>query len=242
MKMSKVRSSTTEGALRSLTDEAYRLIEAQIVTLKLAPGEVVTEQVLCKRLNIGRTPVREAIVRLKHDGLVSVMPQRGILIKPIDTAELLMTLEVRHLIEFLIVERASKLSTDVDRRRFLSLAEKMELAANNRKFVEFMQIDESFNRLVARCAQHPVAEKIILPLHAISRRLGFYYAQWEAGSVKKTGDAHANLMRAIAAGDVAGARRALEVLLSLSRDIALKVEEHLLDEGLPPRRRRKGGQ
>lgn len=228
--MKKKRVSGNEDALLSLTDEAYRLIEEMVVTLKLAPGSIVTEQELCKDLDIGRTPVREALVRLKRDGLLSVIPRRGILVRPIETNETMMTLEVRHLVETLIVERAARLCSEVDKHRFLRLAEKMEKAAKEKAFVKFMRLDHAFNTLVADCAQHPIAKNVIGPLHAVSRRLGFYHAQWDAGSVEETGRAHANIMRAIAAGDEKTARKELELLLDLSRKIALSVEEELLED------------
>lgn len=232
--MNKTRIAGNGDALSSLTDDAYRLIEEMVVTLKLAPGSIVTEQALCGELDIGRTPVREALVRLKQDGLVTVIPRRGILVRPIETTESLMTLEVRHLVETLIVERAARLSNEVDRHRFRHLADKMEKAARDKAFVQFMRLDHAFNTLVAECAQHPVARQVIAPLHAVSRRLGFYHAQWHADSVEETGHAHANIMRAIAAGDEGAARKELEKLLELSRKIALIVEEELLEHASHP--------
>ncbi len=232
--MKKNKISGNKDALRSLTDDAYRQIEEMVVTLRLTPGSVVTEQALCKDLGIGRTPVREALVRLKQDGLVVVVPRRGILVRAIETTESLMTLEVRHLVETLIVERAARLSNEVDRHRFRHLADKMEQAAKDKAFVRFMRLDHAFNTLVAECAQHPVAQKVIAPLHAVSRRLGFYYAQWHAGSIEETGHAHANIMRAIADGDEVAARQGLEKLLALTRKIALSIEEELLEDAAHP--------
>ncbi len=228
--MKKTHIYGEEDALLSLTDEAYRLIEEKIITLQLMPGSIVTEQGLCKDLEIGRTPVREALVRLKQDGLVIVVPRRGILVQSIETTESLMTLEVRHLVETLIVERAARLSNEVDRHRFSHLADKIEKAAKDKDFVKFMRLDHAFNTLVAACAQHPVAQKVIAPLHAVSRRLGFYYAQWKADSIEETGHAHANIMRAIVTGDEESAKKELLVLLELSRKIALSIEEKLLDD------------
>jgi len=49
----------------SLTDRAYKRLEEMIVTLQLAPGEVVSEAALSKRLGIGRTPIREGLQRLR---------------------------------------------------------------------------------------------------------------------------------------------------------------------------------
>src|SRR5260370_1054994 len=48
----------------SLTEQAYRLIEEQIVTLRLKPGDILSEQMLSASFTIGRTPIREALPRL----------------------------------------------------------------------------------------------------------------------------------------------------------------------------------
>ncbi|MGB8638974.1 MAG: GntR family transcriptional regulator, partial [Pseudolabrys sp.] len=53
-----------------LTDQAYRAIEEEIVTLRLRPGTILSEQLLALRFKIGRTPVREALQRLANEGLV----------------------------------------------------------------------------------------------------------------------------------------------------------------------------
>ena len=63
----------------SLTEQAYRQIEEQIVTLRLKPGDVLSEQMLSATFGIGRTPVREALQRLAHEGLVIILPRKGIL-------------------------------------------------------------------------------------------------------------------------------------------------------------------
>ena len=64
----------------SLTDKAYAQLEEMIVTLQLAPGAVLSEMELGERLNIGRTPVREALHRLAREGLVLILPRKGILV------------------------------------------------------------------------------------------------------------------------------------------------------------------
>ena len=55
-----------------------------IVTLKLAPGASVSEAALAQALGIGRTPIREALHRLAREGLVSILPRRGIIVTEIN--------------------------------------------------------------------------------------------------------------------------------------------------------------
>ena len=84
---------------------------------------MTTEQELCARLGLGRTPVREAVLRLSHDGLVTFMPRQGIAVKPHSTEETLLTIDLREKIEPIIIERATNLSSDLDRQRFRAIAE-----------------------------------------------------------------------------------------------------------------------
>src|SRR3546814_18185309 len=67
----------------SLTARAYKELEERIVTLQIEPGSVLSETMLAKSLNIGRTPIREALQRLAREGLVVILPRRGLLVSGI---------------------------------------------------------------------------------------------------------------------------------------------------------------
>jgi DNA-binding GntR family transcriptional regulator len=86
----------------TLTDQAYRLIEEQIVTLRLKPGDVLSEQMLSATCKIGRTPIREALQRLAHEGLVIILPRKGILVSDLNPRNQLLVLEVRRELERLL--------------------------------------------------------------------------------------------------------------------------------------------
>ena len=62
----------------TLTDIAYSRLEEMIATLLLAPGEFLSEQVLAETVGLGRTPIREALQRLAREGLVTILPRRGV--------------------------------------------------------------------------------------------------------------------------------------------------------------------
>ena len=64
----------------SLTEIAYRRLEEAIVTLSLRPGAVLTEAQLIDMGGVGRTPVREALIRLAQQGLVEVLPRKGVVV------------------------------------------------------------------------------------------------------------------------------------------------------------------
>src|SRR5579862_4670828 len=93
---------------RSLTDRAYSILEEMIVTLRLPPGGAVSEASLSKALEIGRTPIREALQRLARERLVTILPRRGILVTEINVKSQLRLLEVRREVERLIARSAAR--------------------------------------------------------------------------------------------------------------------------------------
>jgi DNA-binding GntR family transcriptional regulator len=70
-----------------------------IIRLELAPGDVLSEDDLQRRLEIGRTPIREALQRLARDQFVTVIPRRGMFVSSIDVDELSMLYETRAMME-----------------------------------------------------------------------------------------------------------------------------------------------
>lgn len=208
----------------SRADVAYTTIEEMIVTLQLAPGESLSEQVLCTRLEMGRTPVREALLRLKQDYLLEVLPRQGILIKPIDTTTALEALDVRHHVEGLLIERAARLASESQRAEFLHMAGRAEHALTTRDNVLFSQIDTRFNERVCKAANHDVATRTVMPLHAVSRRIGFFLAQVAHYEPQMTVQPHIEIMRFIAANDGKRALDALSTLHHRTRQQTLAIE------------------
>ncbi len=96
----------------TLTEQAYRVIEEQIVTLRLKPGEILSEQMLSATYAFGRTPIREALQRLAREGLITIFPRKGILVSDLNPRNQLLVLEVRRELERLLsragAERATK--------------------------------------------------------------------------------------------------------------------------------------
>lgn len=58
-------------------EDIYQTLEYEIVTLKIKPGETISENQLCKRFGISRTPVRAALQRLEQNGFVQIIPARA---------------------------------------------------------------------------------------------------------------------------------------------------------------------
>ena len=80
---------------RSQSEEAYLRIRDRIVSLDMPPGSVVNESKLRGDLNIGRTPIREALQRLARENLVRSIPHRGTFVTDVNITDLARITEVR---------------------------------------------------------------------------------------------------------------------------------------------------
>src|SRR6202521_3575677 len=113
----------------TLTEQAYRLIEEQIVTLRLKPGNILSEQMLSASLRIGRTPIREALQRLAREGLGTILPRQSILGSDTNPRTQLLLLEVRRELERLLSRAGAERATPAQRERMIAVADGMDRAA-----------------------------------------------------------------------------------------------------------------
>jgi DNA-binding GntR family transcriptional regulator len=206
------RSSRNANIAETLTDRAYTEIEELIVTLQLAPGSVLSEQMLAERLGIGRTPIREALQRLAREGLVVILPRRGVMVSVIDVKSQLRLLEVRREVERLVARGAARRASEAERARFAELARGFERAARTGDDKAFMRIDREFNELCLAAVRNEFAAGAMRLMNSLSRRFWFHHYK-QAADMPETAKLHADIARAIAAGQGKAAAAALDRLL-----------------------------
>jgi DNA-binding GntR family transcriptional regulator len=183
-----------------------------IVTLKIAPGAVVSEGELAQKLGVGRTPIREALQRLARESLVSIMPRRGIVVCEVNVKRQLRLLEVRRELERLIARSAARRATGEEREAFRELAKRFETSAKAHDDVAFMRTDREFNTLCSQASHNEFAAGAMSLMHSLSRR--FWYIHYkQAADMPLTAKLHADIARAIAAADEERAAKASDKLL-----------------------------
>ncbi|HUC67719.1 MAG TPA: GntR family transcriptional regulator [Stellaceae bacterium] len=206
------RRPRAEEYQESLTERAYRELEERIVTLQLAPGAVVTEASLAAMLGIGRTPIREALQRLARERLVTILPRRGILVAEENLTTELRLLELRREVERLLARSAARRAGAEQRRRFGEIAAGMEQAARSGDDIGFMRLDRDFNLLMLDAARNEFAAAAMTLMHGLSRR--FWYIHYRAvADLPLAARLHAEVARAVAAGDAATAASASDGLV-----------------------------
>ena len=196
----------------TLTERAYRLIEEQIVTLQLKPGDILSEQMLSAVFKIGRTPIREALQQLAREGLMTILPRKGILVSDINPRSQMLVLEVRREIERLLSRAGAERATKEQREQLRDIAQGMDRAAKTNDDISFMRLDRELNQLMIDASHNVYAARSMKQLQGLSRR--FWYMHYrEAADLPLCARLHANQAHAIAQGNGEAAARASDKLM-----------------------------
>lgn len=203
----------------SLTDRAYRELEEMIATLQLRPGEVLSEAGLMQRLGIGRTPIREALQKLAMEGMVLILPRRGILVPEINVGQQLDLLDVRRELERFVARRAAVRTTKVEREAFAELASALEASADADDDIGFMRLDRRFNAMLLDAARNEFAARSMRLMQGLSRR--FWYQHYQTVlDLPRCARLHADVARAIGQGDGQRAAAASDALIDYIEEFA----------------------
>ncbi len=203
--------SLRESAPASLAEQAYRVLEQQLVTLRFAPGELVGEKQLVDKTGIGRTPVREAIQRLSAEGLLEVLPRKGLLVTPLRRSDLVRIFEARRVLERLMVVKAAERASPRQRLALKFLSNNLLAAANDLEL--FFQLDQDLNELLEDACDNRFLVNALTLMHSQCRRL--WYMHRNTLDLMKSAELHSGLALAVAEGDAAGAIRALDEIITI---------------------------
>jgi DNA-binding GntR family transcriptional regulator len=154
-----------------LADRAYSALRDQIVTLAIPPGAPINEDALGRALEMGRTPVREAIKRLALENLVSVFPRRGTFASEINITDLAHISDVRVQLEALAAFRAAERLTAEQRSELGALL--AEIDGGDGDAADLMALDARVHRFVYRCAGNPYLRETLERYLNLSLRIWY---------------------------------------------------------------------
>jgi DNA-binding GntR family transcriptional regulator len=199
-----------------LTDEAYQALKWRILTMEYAPGSFLNEQELQEVLGFGRTPVHLALHRLRYDGLVDIIPRRGVVVRSWSPREINTLLEARLPVEVSMVRLAAERATQGQVRGLKSRMREGRalVAAGDREGL--MRLDRDFHRGLAEAAQNPLLAEVQQLLHQRSMLLWFV-AVSDRREYALVQEQHEHILEEVAAHDPDGAAAAMERHLSSFR-------------------------
>jgi len=204
----RVTTSPPSGEL--LADRAYAQLRDRIVTLAIPPGAPINEDSLGRELEMGRTPVREAIKRLALENLVTVFPRRGTFASEINITDLADISDVRAQLEGHAAYRAAERITDAQRNDLRGLMAELDIrrSAGPEDLEELMELDATVHRFIYRCANNPFLEETLGRYLNLSLRIWYLVIDRLPHLAARVHE-HEEVLHAIEAGQ---AERAREIL------------------------------
>ena len=179
-----------------LSQQAYQEIKRKIIRLDLAPGAIIDEAELQRELDLGRTPVREAIQRLALEKLVTVIPRRGIFVTDIRVEDLGHIFEVRMNLESLAVrlatQRGDRAHWDQIDKLIHDLPDESDPA-----FAEMLiSVDEQIHHMIYVATGNDILCDTLDTLYALSIRLWFRTLP-QIGGMKDNIEEHLEILSAL---------------------------------------------
>ena len=176
--------------------------------MRLPPGAPLDEESLMADLELGRTPLREAVKRLETDRLLAVYPRRGTFVAEVNIRDLGEISDARRVLEAFAARRAAERATEEDREKLRACLEAVEHAPGGTNQTS-MDLDEQIHRTVYATMRNSYVEATLIQYFALSQRMwNFVLAHLApiSGNVQE----HVALLRAIIDGDADKAARLAE--------------------------------
>lgn len=220
--------------MQSLNEVAYESILNDILKLKFLPGEKIQDKALIDRLNISRTPVREAILRLKNDGLMMTVPQSGTYVTKISLSSALNARFVRQSVEQSVVSEAAEKMSKINILDSRTIISKQQIAAEDHNAVDFFYLDNDFHKLFYTATDRLQVWDWLENLSLQLDRYRFLRIQQTNMPLDELIKQHGEILDAVEAHDPAKAEKQafnhLDLMLAEKDELIEKFPDYFMDE------------
>jgi DNA-binding GntR family transcriptional regulator len=175
----------------------------------LKPGERLVEMTLCQQLKVSRTPLREALIRLSHEGLIFIQAHAGYRVAPIDLESFRSLAELRAIVEPQGAALAAERATPEDIAALHAHAELPFDPNDEAGYVAYCRANALFHLLVVRAARNPMLENIVMSIVDMVQRPTYMRIGRQMDPRDPSAKHHA-IAQAIARHNAASAREIME--------------------------------
>lgn len=153
----------------SLADQIFERLESDILTERYKRGEVLTETKLVQDLQVSRTPIREAVVRLKQDHLVEIT-SHGIVVVGVSHQDLVDIYSIRLRLEGIAAGMAAKVITDEQLKQLSDILDMQEYFVGKQSPDNIRDMDSQFHNIIYRLSGRTVLCDLLVMLHTKAQR------------------------------------------------------------------------
>ncbi|ARB27414.1 GntR family transcriptional regulator [Pseudomonas tolaasii] len=191
-----------------LRELAYAQIKQRIISCEFRPGDAINEAQLTAALGIGRTPIHQALHRLEVEGMVTIMPRKGVMVTALSLNDVLDMIEVRVSNEQLCVKLAVERAKDADIQAMRDILEQTPALLANHDVAGLMALDLQFHMSISAAAHNRVLAELLRNLHEKQARF-WYLTLSENHHSERIYEEHLQILEAVEQRDGAAAIAAI---------------------------------
>ena len=159
-----------EAKTLPLNERAYLAFKHRLITLRYKPGDYLNTAQVMEDLKMGRTPVNQAVHRLATEGLLQIIPRKGVMVSPLSIDDALELIEVRLVNEALCVRLAAARISDAQITTLRQLNQQIARASAAHERETMMLLDREFHQGLAEIAGNRRLTDILSIIHAQAQR------------------------------------------------------------------------
>lgn len=211
---------------KPLKELVYLELKHKILTGEIESQTRLMEIDLAEKMNVSRTPIREAIRRLADDGLVKVEPRRGAYVANISIKDMLDVFEVREDMEGFTAYLAAQRISEEQKRELRKIAEDYKKATDVNDKEAVIQLDEEFHNFIVSCCNNETLTELVKYIQELSLRFRYLYYE-DFSLYKATAMQHLRIMEAINSGDADKARLEGDTHVKTLKEFVFKLGKKL---------------
>lgn len=206
----------------SLAEQAYALIKHAIITCDYMPGECLNESQLCEFLGIGRTPIHHATKKLQTQGLIDIIPRKGIMIRPVSLDEIMDINDIRLINEVECVRLASERIVETELEALDAVLAASAKAIERRDVKALILLDRDFHGILARASRNAILAEFLGIVHERALRVWFISLN-DAQHLREVYAEHRAIVDALRTRDT---ERVMELMRAHLRSTARNLMRH----------------
>ena len=212
----KIISSQPEPLTKSMSEIVRRAVEEKIIYGELMPGSRLFEEELVEQFNISRSPIREALKILEHDGLVVIEPRRGARVAQLSITDLDEVYATRVALESLAAAQAAEHCGEDEKKRLYKDLSGLENAFATELPKEFFKANVAITNSIHEISRNKTLARLLRSIDKQSFRYRYLAYSMEPDLMKISVGSNRTLVEAIVANDSWLARSVMESILRQS--------------------------
>lgn len=205
----------------NLRGQTYKILKNMIITRELLPGKKIIEETLAQEVGVSRTPIREALFRLEHEGIVEIIPRRGAFVVKQSKDDIIEIMQIREVLEALIVRLVTPLLTESDILELRESLDKLRATPEEaRHVIEYNDSELEFHGLLLKRCPNQMLKQM---MEMVNARLQIIQLRTVVlpGRAQKSLDEHAEILGIIEKRNAEEAERLMRKHVISVRTMAL---------------------